>query len=53
MKKVFLTVPLLAIMALLCGFAAFMDEQGWVNWGNKALTESYDHPPNQTSPNGK
>ena len=35
-------MPLLAIMALLCGFAAFMDEQGWVSWGNKALTESYD-----------
>lgn len=35
-------MPLLAIMPLLYGFAAFMDEQGWVNWGNKTLVDSYD-----------
>ncbi|MBD1366771.1 hypothetical protein IDJ77_23370 [Mucilaginibacter sp. ZT4R22] len=42
MKKVFLILVLLAIMPLAYGFAAFMDEQQWVNWGNKALVESYD-----------
>ena len=42
MKKVFFILVLLAIVPLAYGFAAFMDEQQWLNWGNKALVESYD-----------
>ncbi|MEO7214713.1 hypothetical protein [Mucilaginibacter sp.] len=42
MKKALTIVLLLLIMPVLYGFGAFMDEQQWVTWGNKALTESYD-----------
>ncbi|WP_348083553.1 hypothetical protein [Mucilaginibacter sp.] len=41
-KKALTIVLLLLIMPVLYGFGAFMDEQQWVTWGNKALTESYD-----------
>jgi hypothetical protein len=30
------------MLPFLYGFAALMNEQQWVNWGNKALVESYD-----------
>ena len=43
MQKQFrIAVVPLVIVPVLCGFAAFMDEQQWVSWGNKALVESYD-----------
>ncbi|RWY48014.1 hypothetical protein [Mucilaginibacter gilvus] len=42
MKKALTTVLLLLTMPVLYGFGAFMDEQQWVSWGTKALTESYD-----------
>ena len=29
-------------MPVLYGFTAFMDEQQWLNWGNRALTEAYN-----------
>ena len=29
-------------MPLLYGFAAVMDEQQWLSWGNRALTEAYN-----------
>jgi hypothetical protein len=41
-KKASITLLLLAIMPLLYGFAAVMDEQQWLNWGNRALTEAYN-----------
>jgi hypothetical protein len=42
MKKASFIGIALLIMPLLYGFAAFMDEQAWVDWGNRALTEAYD-----------
>jgi len=42
MKKASFIAAALLIMPLLYGFVAFMDEQAWVDWGNRALTEAYD-----------
>lgn len=42
MKKASFIGIALLIMPLLYGFVAIMDEQAWVNWSNRALTEAYD-----------
>lgn len=42
MKKASFIATALLIMPLLYGFAAIMDEQAWVNWSNRALTEAYN-----------
>ncbi|TFF40807.1 hypothetical protein [Mucilaginibacter psychrotolerans] len=42
MKKASFIAIALLIIPLLYGFAGFMDEQAWVSWGNRVLTEAYD-----------
>ncbi|TSD67706.1 hypothetical protein FFF34_010050 [Inquilinus sp. KBS0705] len=42
MKKASIIWILLLIGPFLYSFKAFMDEQEWITWGNRFLTESYD-----------
>ena len=41
-QKGIIILPIIAIVACICAFRPAMDEQDWLNWSNKCLTEAYN-----------